>query len=82
MAGRSKIFLCTADKEMQENNSLPIFKDTINWLDRYFKGEKPDLKELSLAHYGNDFRQEVWKILCKYHTESSLPTVQLQKRLH
>ena len=54
-----------ADKEMQENNSLPIFKDTINWLDRYFKGEKPDLKELSLAPYGNDFRQEVWKILCK-----------------
>ena len=60
-----KYFCATADKEMQESNSLPIFKDTINWLDRYFKGEKPDLKELSLAPYGNDFRQEVWKILCK-----------------
>ena len=30
-----------------------------------FKGEKPDIKELSLKPQGSLFRQEVWKLLCE-----------------
>ena len=39
------------------------FREAINWLDRYFAGEKPDIFELSLAPSGSSFRQEVWEIL-------------------
>ena len=39
------------------------FREVINWLDRYFAGEKPDIFELSLAPSGSSFRQEVWEIL-------------------
>lgn len=37
---------------------------TKKWLDRYFKGEKPQIAELDLAPIGSDFAQNVWKILC------------------
>lgn len=35
-----------------------------DWLDRYFRGEKPDLKELNLNPIGSAFRKQVWRILC------------------
>lgn len=50
---------------MIENNSLEIFKKTKKWLDRYFKGKKPEISELPISPTGNDFRQRVWQILCE-----------------
>lgn len=44
--------------------SLPIFDQTIDWLNRYFGGEKPELT-LPLAPKGSEFRKEVWQILCE-----------------
>lgn len=52
------------NKNMEKNDDLPIFNDTKKWLDRYFGGKKPCLKELPLAPVGSDFRQTVWQILC------------------
>ena len=52
-----------ADSEIIKENNLEIFKKTKIWLDRYFKGEKPEISELPLAPAGNDFRQRVWQIL-------------------
>lgn len=46
------------------NNELDIFIKTKDWLDKYFNGEKPSIKKLKLAPNGNEFRQNVWKILC------------------
>ena len=46
-------------------NETPILAQTKNWLDRYFAGEKPEIRELTLAPIGGDFRQSVWKILCE-----------------
>ena len=51
--------------EMRENDNTKIFTKTKKWLDRYFSGENPSIAELSLSPNGNDFRQSVWKILCK-----------------
>lgn len=48
-----------------KNDNLAIFVTTKKWLDRYFAGKNPSPLELSLAPIGSDFRQEVWKILCK-----------------
>lgn len=60
-----KHFGGTIDSEIVENNELKIFKVTKNWLDRYFKGEKPAISELPLAPIGNEFRQRVWQLLCE-----------------
>ena len=60
-----KYFCATIDSEIEENNKLKIFQQTKNWLDRYFKGEKPNISELSIAPYGNSFRKRAWQILCK-----------------
>lgn len=43
---------------------LPIFETVKSWLDRYFRGERPEMNELPLAPIGSPFRQKVWKILC------------------
>jgi len=47
-----------------ENNQLPIFNQAKKWLDRYFKGEKPNLHDVRIAPIGGEFRQIVWNILC------------------
>lgn len=60
-----KYFQDTINEEMIENNTLKIFEKTRIWLDRYFKGEKPEISELPLSPIGNDFRQRVWQILCE-----------------
>ncbi len=48
-----------------EKDNLEIFVKTKDWLDKYFRGERPDIKELKLSPKGSEFRQNVWKILCK-----------------
>ena len=54
-----------SDEETIEKDDLLIFKNTKQWLDRYFKGEKPDLNELPLKFIGSDFRKKVWEHLCE-----------------
>lgn len=58
-----------ADTIKNENiikkDDLNIFIKTKEWLDRYFRGERPDIKELKLSPKGSEFRQNVWKILCR-----------------
>ncbi len=60
-----KYFGDTVKGEMHKNDNLPIFLTTKKWLDRYFKGEKPEIAELPLAPIGGEFRQTVWKFLCE-----------------
>lgn len=60
-----KYYLNSINEEMQVKNEEEILKKTKNWLDRYFKGEKPSIKEIKINPSGSDFRKEVWKILCK-----------------
>ena len=61
---RQKYFGADFPKEkiVYEQKALPIFGETIRWLDLYFSGKEPDfLPELSLN--GTEFRKEVWKLL-------------------
>ncbi len=48
-----------------EKEDLKVFDDTKKWLEEYFNGNKPSVKDLPLTPIGNDFRQKVWKILCE-----------------
>ena len=49
--------------EIIKNNNLKIFDKTKKWLDAYFRGQKTDIKELSLKPIGNKFKQHVWQIV-------------------
>lgn len=53
----------TIKEELVEDNTLEIFIRTKKWLDKYFKGENPNIKELSLKPRGTDFRKIVWSYL-------------------
>ncbi len=41
-----------------------LLAPAIDWLRRYFQGERPDLGELRLAPRGSDFQKQVWRLLC------------------
>lgn len=47
-----------------ENNQLPIFLQTAQWLDIYFQGKNPCFTP-PLLMIGSDFRQSVWQMLMK-----------------
>ena len=67
---------------MPENNSLEVFKSAKNWLDRYFAGQKPDLKELPLKPQGTEFQKKVWKILCEIPYGNVITYGDIAKRLN
>lgn len=60
-----KYFMGSLKEELEERKESPVFEQTKRWLDRYFAGEKPSVKELKLAPAGSSFRQAVWRILCQ-----------------
>ena len=45
------------------DKDLPVFDLTKNWLDRYFKGEKPSISEIPYKLIGTEFRKKVWNLL-------------------
>ena len=59
-----KYYLGNLKENLIEKDDLPILMQTKNWLDRYFKCEKPKFNELSLKPVGSEFRKLVWQILC------------------
>ena len=42
---------------------LPVFDLTKKWLDKYFNGEKPSIKEIPIKLIGTEFRKKVWNLL-------------------
>ena len=60
-----KYFGGTIGSEFNANDNLKIFRLTKAWLDRYFRGEKPEISEIPLAPIGNTFGQRIWQILCE-----------------
>ena len=60
-----KYFLSSLQEKMLSNEHSEVLNQTCQWLDRYFLGGKPLASELPLAPAGSEFRQMIWKILCK-----------------
>ena len=60
-----KYYLTNLKEKICESNNDKILVKTKNWLDRYFNKEKPNINELKLNLIGSQFRESVWKILCK-----------------
>ncbi len=59
-----KYFLSTIEKEVTRDDSNTAIVKAKDWLDRYFRGERPSVSELKLAPSGSEFRRTVLKILC------------------
>lgn len=60
--------------------ALPVFNETIRWLDCYFKGEIPDFTP-KLALNDSPFRLEVWEILKKIPYGKTMTYGQIAKEL-
>ncbi|MBR1734310.1 MAG: methylated-DNA--[Alphaproteobacteria bacterium] len=60
-----KYFCASPYITLIENYDFEIFDHTKIWLNKYFKGERPEINKLLLAPIGNSFQQSVWKILCE-----------------
>lgn len=56
-----KYFAQTMPKVYKEK-SLPVFEETVRWLDDYFSGKIPDFMP-ALAPEGTPFRRMVWDVL-------------------
>ncbi|MBO5998645.1 MAG: methylated-DNA--[protein]-cysteine S-methyltransferase, partial [Lachnospiraceae bacterium] len=48
--------------EGNENNVLPVFTETVRWLDIYFSGKEPDFTP-PLSMRTTPFRKAVWEIM-------------------
>ena len=57
-------YFCPLKEQPVEDNENAVLKKAVNWLDEYFRGNKPDISLLPLAPEGSEFRKEVWDILC------------------
>lgn len=60
-----KYYLANIEGDFIWDSQIEILVKTKKWLDRYFRGEKPNVEELDLEFRGSEFRKMVWEILCK-----------------
>lgn len=58
-----KYYLGKIKEEIITNDNEEILIKTRNWLDEYFKGNKPKIEELEIEPKGSDFAKTVWKAL-------------------
>jgi methylated-DNA-[protein]-cysteine S-methyltransferase len=76
-----KYFGDTLIGEVEPNDTLPLFKKTKKWLDRYFTGKKPAIDELPLNPRGTPFRKEVWEALCQIPYGKTVTYMDLAKAI-
>ncbi len=60
---KQKYYAPLPPAKLTKHDDLPVFIQTRNWLNKYFRGEKPEISALPLAPRGSEFRQQVWRIL-------------------
>lgn len=60
-----KYFGSTLSSEKALEKDMAVLKQAVDWLERYFAGEKPLPSELPLDPQGSEFRQAVWDVLCE-----------------
>ena len=66
--------------EAYEEKMLPIFEQTINWLDIYFSGGIPDFTP-ALTMRTTEFRKNVWNIMLSIPYGETLTYGEIAKKL-
>ncbi len=74
-----KYFAATLGTEYEEKN-LPLFEQTVRWLDSYFCGSIPDFTP-PLAPQGSPFRLAVWDILLQIPFGTTMSYGEIAHRL-
>lgn len=66
LTGKELIIEVNLEENLEKNlEEHAVLLSVKCWLDRYFAGQNPDIKELSLAPSGSEFQQLIWKNLCE-----------------
>lgn len=60
-----KYFLDTLPQMPVPREDLAVFSQARDWLDRYLAKQRPEIGELPLRPIGGEFRQAVWRCLCR-----------------
>ena len=76
-----KYFLGSLREETREWDDAPALSRAKGWLDRYFAGERPPIREVPLAPEGSAFRREVWEILCEIPYGETTTYGQISQRI-
>lgn len=76
-----KYFCTKTIEEAVEKEDYPLLVQAKDWLDRYFKGENPDISELPLKSIGSGFRQEIWNILKEIPYGNTMTYGDIAKRI-
>ncbi len=58
-----KYYGSTFSEKMIEKEDLAIFQKTTKWLDKYFMGKNPSIKDIPLKFKDTEFRTLVWNLL-------------------
>ena len=66
-----KHFCTNLRQPVQDGADLPVLQDAVQWLDAYWRGEKPSPKRLTLVPRGSNFQIQVWKLLLEVSYGSS-----------
>ncbi|WP_149730694.1 methylated-DNA--[protein]-cysteine S-methyltransferase [Methanobrevibacter millerae] len=75
-----KYYLANINENIIEKEDEILIK-TVNWLDDYFKGNKPSINGLDLAPEGSDFRLKVWEILREIPYGETITYGEIAKRI-
>lgn len=76
-----KYYLNSINEATQEKDDEKILIKAKKWLDRYFNGEKTNIKEIKINPNGSDFQKEVWKILCEIPYGSTVTYKEIAEKL-
>ena len=60
---------------------IPIFGETVKWLDEYFSGKNPPVDKDILRPEGSEFRQSVWNILLEIPYGATTTYGEIAKKL-
>ena len=75
-----KYYLANINENIMEKEDEALV-NAVNWLNDYFKGNKPLINDLDLAPEGSDFRLKVWKILREIPYGETITYGEIAKRI-
>lgn len=78
--GNALTGLSFQNKSYSQEDKLPIFDETIKWLDIYFNGQDPGFTP-RLAPEGTEFRKTVWDILLTIPYGKTISYGQIAKQI-
>lgn len=79
--GYSLVECYFSDEEENEEKNIGnvVLEETVQWLDDYFKGNKPLIKDLPIKFKGTEFQLKVWNELLKIPYGSTISYKELGK---